>query len=378
MPTKKQHFVPRVYLKAWETTVETSQDPDKKFDGVYVFENSDVGEGNNRKSVLWKPHLYTINFKHSFICNSCPKVKKQFVEKIYNLLRTEAKIPIHGKLGYSIIKTKKSIEKHFFKINDWDFYYDNGNLAKKSAILRQIEALNCYLLEETFDDYFEKTWEMTYKVFVNAVKTGSPVGIGQSERIIPEDIAINMLSSFFVMLCRNPSFDAMGVYSQVKKNLLYPVFESICHSPEDDGEITDEEKVEGKEYADELMQGIWYSELYKMFYKNTGGFYHNVVKAALSGCQMILFEAYNGAGAFITSDNPAFEHKSVLEIENQNGMIFPLSPEYLVFFAKGSDGINYVDYRFADSETIKHFNRIIAQHKTDKLISIKKNLRDSF
>ena len=29
MPTKNQHFVPRVYLKAWETEVETSKDPKK-------------------------------------------------------------------------------------------------------------------------------------------------------------------------------------------------------------------------------------------------------------------------------------------------------------------------------------------------------------
>lgn len=36
MPTKKQHFVPRVYLKAWETQVETLKEPDKKFKGIYV------------------------------------------------------------------------------------------------------------------------------------------------------------------------------------------------------------------------------------------------------------------------------------------------------------------------------------------------------
>ena len=29
MPTQKQHFVPRVYLKAWETQVETLKEPEK-------------------------------------------------------------------------------------------------------------------------------------------------------------------------------------------------------------------------------------------------------------------------------------------------------------------------------------------------------------
>ena len=62
MPTKKQHFVPRVYMKAWETQVETLKEPDKKFNGIYVIKDGSIGDGANRNSVLWKPHLYTINF----------------------------------------------------------------------------------------------------------------------------------------------------------------------------------------------------------------------------------------------------------------------------------------------------------------------------
>ena len=68
MSTRKQHFVPQVYMKAWETKVETSKNPKNKFDGVYVFKNSNIGEGANRKSVLWKPHLYTISVR---LCVKC-------------------------------------------------------------------------------------------------------------------------------------------------------------------------------------------------------------------------------------------------------------------------------------------------------------------
>lgn len=35
MPTKRQHFVPRVYIKAWETVVTNKNEPNKKFQGVY-------------------------------------------------------------------------------------------------------------------------------------------------------------------------------------------------------------------------------------------------------------------------------------------------------------------------------------------------------
>lgn len=232
MPTKKQHFVPRVYMKAWETQVETLKEPDKKFNGIYVIKDGSIGDGANRNSVLWKPHLYTINFKYSFICNSCAKVKSQYVDLIYDLLKTGFKQPVYGKLGYSIIKTKKSINKHFFEIHDWDFYYYDGNVAKKAAILSQIDALNCYILEDSFDDYLEKNWENIMNSFVSGVHNGQPIGLERSERIISEDIARNMLASFFIMLCRNPKFDAMGVYTKIKEKLLYPVFESMCKDEE--------------------------------------------------------------------------------------------------------------------------------------------------
>lgn len=67
MSTKKQHFVPRVYMKAWETQVETNKEPEKKFNGIYVIKDGNKGDGANRKSVLWKPHLYTIKFKYLFV-----------------------------------------------------------------------------------------------------------------------------------------------------------------------------------------------------------------------------------------------------------------------------------------------------------------------
>jgi hypothetical protein len=215
-------------MKAWETQVETSKEPDKKFNGIYVIEDGNIGEGANRNTVLWKPHLYTINYKYSFIFNSCSKVKSQFVDMIYDLLRNCYKQPVYGKLGYSIIKTKKSINKHFFEIQDWEFYYEDGNVAKKAVILNQIDALNCYILEDAFDDYLEKNWERILNTFVESVHNGRPVAIGESERIISEEVAKNMIASFFIMLCRNPQFDAMGVYTRIKENILYPVFESMC------------------------------------------------------------------------------------------------------------------------------------------------------
>ena len=245
--------------------------------------------------------------------------------------------------------------------------------------------MNSYLLEKSFDDFFEKNWERIYSNFVDAVHNGVPFGLGRSERIIPDNIAKDMLSAFFIMLCRNPSFDAMGIYKKIKDYILYPVFESLTKAADDkdntklcvENEASkddDQNIVNSKECIDELMMGIWYSELYKIFFRSTGGFYHNVVKTALTGCQMVLIEAYDGAGEFITSDNPAFEHISVVDRINNRSMIFPISPKYLIVIAKGESGINIVDHRFANSDTIRYFNRIIVRYKIDNFISNQKDI----
>lgn len=46
-------------MKDWETKVEKTTEPGKKFQSVYVFEKGvRKGDGANRDSILWEPHLY--------------------------------------------------------------------------------------------------------------------------------------------------------------------------------------------------------------------------------------------------------------------------------------------------------------------------------
>lgn len=357
MATKRQHYVPQVYLKSWETEVEKIAEPDKKFQGVYVFkQGGSVGDGANRDSVLWQPHLYTISFDYLFITKSCSQIHSYFINQVFDLMRSNTPMPVYGKLGYSTIKTKASVRKHLYSIDDWDFYYYDGNLARKKSIISRINDLNCYILEDAFDDSYEKHWEGIYKKFIDEVHCGTPIAIGQSERRIDKAAAIEMIEFFFMMLCRSPHFDAMGIYSDIKKRILYPVFKET-------------------KGPDELMTGIWYSELYGMFFKQNSGFYHNVIAKTMEGCQIILFETYDDAGTFITSDNPSFQHASVVERENLNGFIFPITPNYLIFIAKGDpDSIDIVDHRFADHSTVQHFNKIVQNHSKNILIASERKL----
>ncbi|MBP1920195.1 DUF4238 domain-containing protein [Youngiibacter multivorans] len=163
-------------------------------------------------------------------------------------MRSKKPMPVYGKLRYSIIKTKASVRKHLYDIYDWEFYYDDGNLTRKKSIINRINDLNCYILENAFDDNYEKRWESIYMNFIDEVHCGTPIAIGQSERRITKVAAVEMLEFFFMMLYRSPKFDAMGIYSEIKDRILYPVLK--------------EAKV-----TDELMTGTLYSELYRMFFK---------------------------------------------------------------------------------------------------------------
>ena len=382
MPVKQQHFVPRVYMKAWETNVETLKDPHIKFSGVYTFKDqSSLGDGANIKSVLWMPRLYTVRFHHSFICGSCPRIMDDFVNQIYSIMREKSGNPIYAKLGHSIIRTKKSIRKHLHEVDDWQFYYEDGNIARQKAVQSNINSINSYVLETAFDDCFEKKWESVRNGFIEAVQNTAPVAIGKSERVIPMSLANDMLGCFFVMLCRSPYFSAMGIYQEIKNNILYPMFEEFCIGAilKEKNEITEEDRkiaiAEGMEYVDNIMTGEWYSELYRMLFGNTGGFYHNIIPIVLSGCQMILFEAYPDAEHFITSDNPAFEHRLSVTTQNSNGFIFPISTTHLLCIAKGSDKFNLVDHRYANNDTVRHFNKLIASHKHNLIIADSKSIR---
>ena len=355
MATKKQHFVPQVYIKAWETLVETHKEPHKKFNGVYVFENSTtIGDGRTKESILWEPHLYTIKFSQLYIGKKCPGVYNYYVDAVYDAMVNNDPAPVYGRYGHSIIKTRKSIWKHLNDIEDWDFYYYNGDNARKKGILNKISDIRCYILEDAFSKYFETHWESVRDTFVKEVQNGNPLSVGQSERQIDRNAATNMLQFFFMMLCRSPNFDAMGVYAWMH-NILGSAFG--CD-----------------DMVDEMMEAVWFSELYKIFFKSSGGFYRTILSETIRGCQLILFEANNDAEFFVASDNPAFQNNCAILRQNENGFIFPLSPKHLLFIAKGSEDISVVDYRFANKETVRHFNQIIKNNMFDTLIGVKKEL----
>lgn len=323
--TKRQHYVPQTYMKAWETEVSSKDEPEKVFKGVYVYEGNCVnGNGRNKDSVMWEPHIYTVSFEQSFIDRKCPLIREDFTKQVFQLMKDRKPQPVYGKLGYSIIKTQRSVSKHFDDIYKWKFYYSDGNKARDQAILNDIEALNSYVIEDGLDRQFETNWNRVLEAFITEMKDAKNAILGKSERTIPTKVAEDLAKFVFMMYCRSPKFDGLGIYTWLQNDILAPVL---------------------GEYSEIMMDGVWHSELYGMIYKANGGHFNLLYKKALEECQMILFEAYDGAGSFITSDNPVFMNKSsAVEIKNNTGLIFPLTPKYLIFVGRGLNGYNNVDY----------------------------------
>ena len=84
MPTRNQHFVPRVYLKRWSP---------KNNENVFYYKKSnlEIGEPRNVTSILFKRHTYTITFESYFTLDHMPKIKEDFAEQIREIGRASCR-----------------------------------------------------------------------------------------------------------------------------------------------------------------------------------------------------------------------------------------------------------------------------------------------
>ena len=356
MTTTHQHFVPRSYLKAWETRVRNSHEPTKRFQGVYVFEDGAIkGEGHNIRSILWSQSLYTIKYlDYFYIHGKYPEIDRDFIYRIREAFCNSFMKPIVAYYDGNTIVTDQDILENLVYLDDWEFLYTDGTVAPKKRIINLLRNLSSQCLENGLDDMFEKRWTETRDSFICEVEKEAQYK-GFYLYSIPKEIAEQMVRFFYSMLCRNPEFDSFGIYTKVKNRVLRPVG------------LTNE-------LIGELMRPQWIGELYRMIYGDARGFFSLGIAETFKSCQMILFRRDVDASQFITSDNPSFKYTSMVERQNLNGFYFPLSPDYLLMIAKGKAGIEKVDYRAANDATVKMLNRIISNNKTRVLVASQRYL----
>lgn len=262
--------------------------------------------------------------------------------------------PIYGKHGYSIIKTKDSIRKHFDCIDQWDFYYYDGRIARKNGIIKDIHSLSSDLLENGFDCLFETKWQRVLSGFIDQVKSHKELHKkGKDYYInIDHEIAYRIYSFFQMMSCRSPRFNGVGVLEWLDEDLVKKL----------------------REENDELLQGIWHTELYRMIYHKQG-YYQMMLDSALERCQMVCIEALDDCGTFITSDNPVFFNSTFApERNNINGYMFPVSPKYILYMCKGKGNFNSMMLRWAGKDDIRRLNGYIYRNCDNAIVSTEKEL----
>ena len=357
MPTTHQHFVPKAYLKAWQTHVRNSQEPNKRFDGVYIIDDRAIkGEGVNIKNVLWSQSIYTIKFRdYSYIRGKYSLLDDEFIDGIEAILQKEYNQPVVAECSGTKIIGGQDLLNHLASLDTWEFKYADGNAAPKAKIINRINDMTSYCLEDGFDKLFENDWQTFCRDFIDQVERATPYT--DRRRIINKAASEKMVRFLFSMLCRNPKFDAFGIYKRLKERVLVPI-----------GMTGD--------MIDEVMRPHWLGELYRMIHGATDGFFNTVVNQTFMGCQMILFRRYDEAPYFITSDNPAFMYDSKIDRENGNGVYFPLTPDYFLLVAKGDkNAIDRVDYRFANDKTVRLFNSRIFNNRSKLIVSKQRYLQ---
>lgn len=362
MATKNQHYVPQVYIKAWETTVYSIREPKKPFSGVYYYKKNDlsIGDGRNKSTILANNHTYTIGYDYAFLMKKCPVLRKEFVGKIQSILKERKVI---AKYDMKILSNTKSIVESFPYLEDWDFTDLTGTLVKKKAIINSIKEIRSYCIEDRFSSYMESNWESTLNKFLSSFPTLD--GIGEIAYSFPKTECIfDMLNMVALMMCRNPTFDLLGIFTWLENDVLQSVF------------LQWEDENQSSTAIRELMRGLWLNEIYRGLFGVGKGFVGSFLSSAMDNLGVMIFKVCNKCeGSFVTSDSPVVYHSLAVEAQNCNGIYFPLTPYFLLFLGKRSDGnIGNVVFRTVGNSDIKHINRIILNSSNHSIVSVSKHL----
>lgn len=363
MATKNQHYVPRVYTKAWETQVSSLREPRRFFTGVYYYEKPDLitGDGRNKGSILTTDHTYTIDYNYMFILPRCPEIRKEFVDKINQLLHARKVI---AKYKGQPLTSRTAISAKLAFLDEWEFTDYQGRMASKKATFNAIKEIRSYCLENKFNTYMENCWEDVLNEFLDPFSLDN--GKGEINYTFPTQKPIrDILDMTALMMCRNPSFDLLGLYSFIGNELLKPLFENWGNADE------------AQKAADQMIRGLWLSEIYRALFNRKDGFKKIFLSQGLSTLRLIIFRIASPAdGSFITSDNPVvFQKMRITTDQCPNGIYFPLTPQFLLFLGKRSEGtINSVIFRTVGNDDIKKINRVILNGAQKAIVSTEKHL----
>lgn len=364
MSVRRQHFVPQVYLKNWETAM-SDKNGRRQYSGIYYYEKNKLEKGvsRNKDSILWEPRLYNVDYELSFMMRSYPEIEKDFIKQLKSKLDSRG-VNAYYK-GNSLIGDQ-ALKIKFLHLEEWEFRYKKHpmNIASKKAIVNEIKSINSEVLEDALSRLIENNWDSTVHKFIDEMENTIPINGINEYRRIDENTVLDIVKLIFTLIGRNPKFDFLGILPKSVDILS-------CMMKEFDDGIS--------YHVDKSLKlchkSVWLGELYNAVFDVPKGYFHNMKTLAESDLQIILFKTGENQGRFITSDMPAFIHSSLAEETNMNGIYFPLSPNYLVMIGKGKkNSLREVNFRLANNLLIKKINMMILNNSNNAIVSDSKYL----
>ena len=258
MAAKNQHFVPRVYLKSWETPDSYLSKSNKKLQSIFIFDKSDISLGELRKTnkILFLRNAYTVEWKHLIFCTPCKLIIKDFEKQIRAHLEDfEAVASLDNRLlSHREILNRCILESEYLynKINSFKFLYKKSknplSTGKSNDLLTKMQNVRSNIIEDAFAKRVEDSWKETLKEFI---EPSEEKGVFQNAinkyNIVRPEVMERMISMLVFMLIRNPAF---------RSDLFFPSLEQQLCKVLPKNEATDEEK-----------QAFYLLELYNAFFK---------------------------------------------------------------------------------------------------------------
>ena len=348
MAKQKHHFVPRTYLKAWETHVYDRQ-TGRWSDSLYRFYGSEIqGSIANKDSTFFIHHMYTIKRDDWCICARCPAISADVISKIQEVIKKRS---LHLSIDGNPVQLDQINSYLISRLDDWVFFRDEelsiqGPTAK---VINEINDLRCYLIEDAFAERMETNWASNLKRFIAEVNRFPQTTTRPQQRVINLLVLEPILDMCLMMLLRNKRYTELSFIKRVSEVMLYPLFRDLC-LPES--------------FLDEFLHHYWLSELYHgLYHENPNGILESLKKELFKKGRVHVFRSQDDS-SFITTDTPAFEHLSAIDANSQNGYYFPLTPKYLLAIYRGdTPALNHVVYQNVSKEKCMMYNRIIYNHR---------------
>ena len=190
--------------------------------GFTIMKNPNLvtGDGRNKGSILTTDHTYTIDYNYTFILPQCPEIRKEFADNIKQLLHERQVI---AKYKGKNLTSRNAISANLKFLDEWEFIDYQGRVASKKSAVNAIKRYAVIVLKINLIHIWKTTWEDVLNSFLASFPLAN--GKGQIDYTFPTLRPISdMLDMTALMMCRNPSFDLLGLYSFVGNELLKPLF----------------------------------------------------------------------------------------------------------------------------------------------------------